>query len=88
MKLIDTKIKNEVLDAMMKNIDQSRKAILEANKKDLEAFKKDDQALYDRLVLDDSKIDGMIKAISEVRAQEDPLIRKFPILNWITDLTS
>ena len=73
MKLIDTKIKNKVLDSMMKNIDQSRTAILEANKKDLEAFKKDDQALYDRLVLDDSKIDGMIKAISEVQAQEDPV---------------
>lgn len=73
MKLIDTKIKNNVLDSMMKNIDQTRAAILEANKKDLEAFKKDDQALYDRLVLDDSKIDGMIKAISEVRTQEDPV---------------
>jgi len=71
MKLINTKIKNNVLDAMMKNINQNRNAILEANKKDLEAFKKDDQALYDRLVVDDSKIDGMIKAISEVRAQED-----------------
>jgi len=73
MKLINTKIKNNVLDAMMKNINQNRNAILEANKKDLEAFKKDDQALYDRLVVDDSKIDGMIKAISEVRAQEDPV---------------
>lgn len=73
MKLIDTKLKNKVLDAMMKNIDQNRTAILKANKKDLEAFKKDDQALYDRLVVDDSKIDGMIKAISEVRAQEDPV---------------
>jgi len=73
MKLINTEIKNNVLKAMEKNIDQSRTAILEANKKDLEAFKKDDQALYDRLVLDDSKIDGMIKAISEVRAQEDPV---------------
>ena len=73
MKLINTKIKNSVLDAMMKNIDQNRNAILEANKKDLEVFQKDDQALYDRLVVDDSKIDGMIKAISEVRAQEDPV---------------
>ncbi len=73
MKLIDTKTKNNVLDSMMKNIEQNRAAILEANKKDLEAFKKDDQALYDRLVVDDSKIDGMIKAISEVRAQEDPV---------------
>ncbi|SRX54522.1 glutamate-5-semialdehyde dehydrogenase [Aequorivita sp. CIP111184] len=73
MKLIDTKLKNKVLDSMIKNIDQNRTAILDANKKDLEAFEKEDQALYDRLVVDNSKIDGMIKAISEVRAQEDPV---------------
>jgi len=73
MKLIDTKIKNNVLESMIKNIDQNRASILEANKKDLEAFKRDDQALYDRLVVDDSKIDGMIKAIQEVKAQEDPV---------------
>ncbi|WP_347373048.1 glutamate-5-semialdehyde dehydrogenase [Aequorivita sp. Q41] len=73
MKLISTETKNNVLDTMIKNIDQNRTNILEANKKDLKAFNKDDQALYDRLVLDDSKIDGMIKAISEVRAQEDPV---------------
>ena len=58
----------------MMNIIESRKSeILEANKKDLEAFNRDDQALYDRLVVNDAKIAGMIQAIKEVRDQEDPV---------------
>jgi glutamate-5-semialdehyde dehydrogenase len=73
MKLLDTVLKNSVLDSMMKIIEGKREAIIEANKKDLEAFNRDDQALYDRLVVDDSKVDGMIQAIKEVRDQDDPV---------------
>lgn len=58
---------------MMTIIDKERHNILKANQKDLDAFDKTDQALYDRLVVDDSKIDGMITAIKEVEAQEDPV---------------
>lgn len=73
MKLLNTNIKNKVLQSMMTIIDKERFNILNANQKDLDAFGKSDQALYDRLVVDDSKIDGMITAISEVEAQEDPV---------------
>ncbi len=73
MKLINEKLKNQVLASMMTIIDQNRKELLHANKKDLDAFKKDDQALYDRLLIDNSKIAGMIKAISEVKNQDDPV---------------
>lgn len=58
---------------MMKIIDQHREEILKANKADLEAFQRDDKALYDRLVVDNAKIDGMIKAVKEVREQDDPV---------------
>lgn len=73
MKLINEKLKNQVLESMMTIINQNREELLNANKKDLDAFKKNDQALYDRLVVDNSKIDGMIKAISEVKDQDDPV---------------
>lgn len=73
MKLLNTNLKNKVLQSMMTIIDKERNNILKANQKDLDAFGKSDQALYDRLVVDDSKIDGMITAISEVEAQEDPV---------------
>jgi glutamate-5-semialdehyde dehydrogenase len=81
MKLLSSEIKNKVLDSMVSIIDRERKAILEANSKDLEAFKKEDQALYDRLVVNNAKIDGMIKAIEEVKTQEDPVDQE------ISDLT-
>ncbi len=73
MKLIDEKLKNQVLASMMNILDKNREDLLVANKKDLDAFNKEDQALYDRLVVDNSKIDGMIKAISEVKNQDDPV---------------
>ncbi|WP_031428079.1 glutamate-5-semialdehyde dehydrogenase [Flavimarina sp. Hel_I_48] len=73
MQLLNTDKKNNVLDSMIKIIDENRKSLLEANQKDLDAFDRDDQALYDRLVVNDKKIDGMIQALREVRDQEDPV---------------
>ena len=73
MKLLDTDIKNKVLQSMMNIIENERPAILKANQKDLDAFGNGDQALYDRLVVDDSKIDDMITAIKQVKSQEDPV---------------
>lgn len=73
MKLLNTEIKNNVLTSMTKILDENREALLQANKKDLNAFTKEDQAMFDRLILTDKKIDGMIKAINEVKAQEDPV---------------
>ena len=73
MKLLDKNIKNKVLDSMINIIDKERNQIIAENKKDLDAFDKEDQALYDRLVVDNAKVDGMIKAIKEVRDQEDPV---------------
>lgn len=46
-----------------------------ANQKDLEAFDREDEALYDRLVVDDHKVDSMIRSLREVLAQDDPVNR-------------
>lgn len=73
MKLLDTKIKNNVLKSMISILDEDRNKILEANKKDCHLFERDDQALYDRLVVTDKKVDGMIASIKEVMGQEDPV---------------
>ncbi|HET8810464.1 MAG TPA: glutamate-5-semialdehyde dehydrogenase [Flavobacteriaceae bacterium] len=73
MKLLDTNTKNSVLQSMMEILDKKREQIIAANKKDRDDFQRDDQALYDRLVVDDAKIDQMIQAIKEVKAQEDPV---------------
>ena len=75
MKLLETTVKNNVLESMTKILDTNRAQLLEANKRDLDAFQKEDQAMYDRLILNNQKIDGMITAINEVKGQEDPVNR-------------
>lgn len=73
MKLLDTKTKNSVLQSMINYLDNDREAIIAANKKDLEAFSSDDQALYERLIVDNEKVDDMIRAVREVMEQDDPV---------------
>ncbi|MFO7719758.1 MAG: glutamate-5-semialdehyde dehydrogenase [Gillisia sp.] len=73
MKLIKTKVKNNVLKSMMKILDLRREEIIKANKADLEAFGETEGAMYDRLILNDKKVDGMILSINEVMEQEDPV---------------
>ncbi|MGO1584761.1 glutamate-5-semialdehyde dehydrogenase [Mesonia sp.] len=73
MELLNSDKKNKVLQSMINIIDAKRSEIIAENKKDLDAFKRDDQALYDRLVVNEAKVDDMIQAIKEVKAQEDPV---------------
>jgi glutamate-5-semialdehyde dehydrogenase len=73
MKLLPTIKKNDVLQSMIDELNKNRASIIEANKKDLQAFSGDDQALYDRLIVDDAKVDNMIQAVKEVKLQEDPV---------------
>ncbi|MEP2238087.1 MAG: glutamate-5-semialdehyde dehydrogenase, partial [Maribacter sp.] len=73
MKIISTEIKNKVLNSMMRLLDENRSSILDANKKDLNLFKQDDQAMYDRLIVTNNKIDGMIGSIEKVMSQDDPV---------------
>ena len=73
MKLIKTETKNNVLGSMMQILDKKRVDIINANKKDLEAFGEKEGAMYDRLIVDNKKVDGMIQSIKEVMQQEDPV---------------
>lgn len=73
MKLIKTKVKNNVLKSMMKILDLRREEIIKANKADLDAFGETEGAMYDRLIVNDKKVDGMILSIKEVMDQEDPV---------------
>ncbi|MEO2052709.1 MAG: glutamate-5-semialdehyde dehydrogenase [Allomuricauda sp.] len=73
MKLLNTDIKNNVLKNMEHILDENRDELLQANQKDLDAFDREDQALYDRLVVNQKKIDQMIQAVREVRLQDDPV---------------
>jgi glutamate-5-semialdehyde dehydrogenase len=73
MKLLDSKTKNNVLQSMINILDKRREEIVAANKKDLDSFGEGDQAMRDRLVVDNAKVDDMIRSVKEVMAQEDPV---------------
>ncbi len=60
---------------MIRILDENREELLVANRKDLDAFDKDDAAMYDRLVVDDKKVESMIRSLTEVLEQDDPVNR-------------
>jgi glutamate-5-semialdehyde dehydrogenase len=78
---LNTDIKNKVLADMERILDENREELLKANQKDLDAFNRDDQALYDRLVVDQKKVDLMIQSVKEVRLQKDPVNQEISTKN-------
>jgi glutamate-5-semialdehyde dehydrogenase len=63
--------RNEVLKSLSKNLQKHKEEILEANQKDL--AKMDDKSpLYDRLLLNKERIDGICEDIENVMGLPDP----------------
>ncbi len=75
--------KNTILEAMANELDAKRADIKAANAKDMEAGKAAGLSapLLDRLLLDDKRIDGMIKGVRAIVALKDPVGEK--ISKWI-----
>lgn len=73
MELLETAHKNRVLLTMEELLQTHGKELMAANERDLQAFEIDDQALYDRLVVNQKKVDEMIAAVKVVRLQDDPV---------------
>lgn len=73
MILLNTTKKNKVITSMMDILNKRRIEIIEANERDLNEFNLKDRAMYDRLIVNDKKIDEMIQALREVHNQEDPV---------------
>jgi glutamate-5-semialdehyde dehydrogenase len=69
---MESKQKNSVLSSLSVLLNHHRKEIIEANSADIGAFPDMDEAMIDRLRVDDKKIDGMIRSLEEVAAQADP----------------
>ena len=67
--------KNQALKAMAQALDASRQEILSANRQDLARGRDKglDEALLDRLALDDGRIDAMIEGLTQVAALPDPV---------------
>ncbi|MCW8857576.1 MAG: gamma-glutamyl-phosphate reductase, partial [Kangiella sp.] len=67
--------KNDVLAAMAKQLKANQDQILEANKKDIQYAKDNDlsDAMVDRLLLDEARVDGMVDALHNVMSLADPV---------------
>lgn len=67
--------KNQVLNAIADALNERREVIKAANTKDLDAAKKTalDDALLDRLALDDGRINAMIEGLKHIVALPDPI---------------
>jgi glutamate-5-semialdehyde dehydrogenase len=71
--LLTIETRNAVLLKMAILLEKEREAIININKLDLEAYNGDDISMYDRLKVDDAKVDEMIKSVTHLASQEDPV---------------
>jgi len=68
-------IKDRALSAVAAKLDKNRELIKAENAKDIEYANECglSKAMIDRLILDDKRIDSMIQAVNEIKAQTDPV---------------
>ncbi len=71
--LLPIETRNAVLLTMAKLLDRERKAIININKEDLNAYKGDDISMFDRLKVNNIKVDEMIIAAKHLSSQKDPV---------------
>lgn len=65
--------KNNALLAIADELNKNRKSIIEANLLDLEENKDLSVSMYNRLKLDDKKLDGIIQGLKDVVNLDDPI---------------
>lgn len=65
--------RNAVLLSMARLVDEEKESILKANSLDMSRFDTNDLAMYDRLKVDEDKIEGMILSLKQLAAQDDPV---------------
>ena len=71
--LLSIEKRNAVLRNMAKLLEQHREAIITTNKADLEAYKGDDISMFDRLKVDNKKVDEMMASVLHLALQNDPV---------------
>ena len=71
--LLSIETRNNVLLTMAGLLEEHRTEIISINKTDCEAYKGDDISMYDRLKVNDAKVDEMIAAAKHLASQDDPV---------------
>ena len=70
--LLSIEKRNSVLLKMAELLELERKALIDINAQDLERYTEGDIAMYDRLKVDNAKVDEMIAAVLNLASQDDP----------------
>lgn len=72
---MNSSVKDKALASIAEKLDKNRGLIKSENAKDIVQADKDglSSAMVDRLRLDDKRIDAMIQAVNEIKAQTDPV---------------
>jgi glutamate-5-semialdehyde dehydrogenase len=65
--------RNAVLSRMAVLLEEERASLKTINQQDLNNYSGDDLAMEKRLLVDDTKIDGMILSLQQLTSQEDPV---------------
>jgi glutamate-5-semialdehyde dehydrogenase len=65
--------RNAVLKKMARLVVDNKELILKANQIDLNSYDQNDQAMYDRLKVDEDKIQGMVLSLEQLAGQADPV---------------
>lgn len=75
LSLMTAERKNNALGCVAKAIERGKSAILDANTLDMEAARRRGvrEAMLDRLLLDDKRIEGMLSSIDAIIMQKDPI---------------
>ena len=71
--LLSIEKRNAVLRRMAGLLEQERSNLKAINQRDLNNYSGEDLAMEKRLLVDDSKIDGMILSLQQLAGQEDPI---------------
>ena len=71
--LLSIEKRNAVLSRMAELLEQERANLKSSNQQDLSNYSGEDLAMEKRLLVDDSKIDGMILSMQQLASQEDPV---------------
>nr|WP_315239805.1 glutamate-5-semialdehyde dehydrogenase [uncultured Flavobacterium sp.] len=65
--------RNAVLTTMASLLEQEREALKSINQQDLANYSGEDLAMEKRLLVDDTKVNGMILSLQQLASQEDPV---------------
>ncbi len=70
---MDTQQKNIVLKSLAGRLRKSAGEIISANQEDVDAYAGGDEAMYDRLKVNEAKVEGMVQAVEDAMKLADPV---------------